>query len=121
MKRNGFTLIEVMMALIVFSIGITAVLKLQISAVNANYNSYYLQTANNAMNNRIEKLLSQDYEDIVSQQEEEPDFSNPDFKTAWTVTSDNPEPGIKQINVTVKWKKTLQKHTLDYMLYKKEY
>ncbi|MGE4518437.1 MAG: prepilin-type N-terminal cleavage/methylation domain-containing protein [Desulfobacteraceae bacterium] len=120
-KEKGFTLIEVMMALIVFSIGTAAVITLQISAVNSNFNSYRLQVANNALNNRIERLLSMDYEEVDSQAEEQPDLSNPEFSTVWNVAENFPEPGIKSVDVTVKWSRGTTSHSLDCRFYKKKY
>ncbi|MDY0132897.1 MAG: prepilin-type N-terminal cleavage/methylation domain-containing protein [Desulforegulaceae bacterium] len=120
-KEKGFTLIEVMVALIIFSIGIIAVITLQISAVKANSNSYYYDLAINSMNNRIEKIIAQNYENLVSQPKEIPDFSNPQFMASWKVTGDSPEPGIKQIDIVVKWTKDSKKHELVHRFYKKEY
>lgn len=121
MYKKGFTLIEVMMALALFSIGITAVLTLQVSAVKTNLSSYYLQSANNALNNRIEQIYDEDYSKTATDESGVPDISNPLFLTSCKVTENSPEPDIKKIDIKVDWTRGSKKHHIDYTFYKKRF
>jgi prepilin-type N-terminal cleavage/methylation domain-containing protein len=121
MNQKGFTLIEVMMALVMFSIGITAVLTLQITAVKTNLSSYYIQGANNALNNRIEKLINEPYENVKTEKTGQLDISSPLFSTSWEVTKNCPEPEIKKIDISVQWKRGSKNHHIDYFVYKKNF
>jgi prepilin-type N-terminal cleavage/methylation domain-containing protein len=121
MNEKGFTLIEVMMALIIFSIGITAVLTLQLSAVNGNLSSYYLQGANNALNNSIERIMDQDYDKVKPQEAGLEDISSPLFLCSWEVTENFPEAGIKKVDIKVDWTKNSKDHQIDYTFYKREF
>ncbi|MCB9480962.1 MAG: prepilin-type N-terminal cleavage/methylation domain-containing protein [Desulfobacteraceae bacterium] len=121
MNEKGFTLIEVMMALVMFSMGISAVLTLQVSAVKTNLSSYYLQGASNALNNSIERIIDNEYDKVTSDESGIADFSNPVFLTSWKVTEDFPEENIKKIDIAVKWTKGSKDHHIDYTFYKKKF
>jgi prepilin-type N-terminal cleavage/methylation domain-containing protein len=55
--RKGFTLIELVVAILIFAIGIIGISKMQIMAVQANAFSMQLTRANNEAKNTIEQLM----------------------------------------------------------------
>ena len=57
-RSAGFTLIEVLIAMVIFSIGILAVAKMQIAAINSNANARKLTEAGVAAQEQIESLMS---------------------------------------------------------------
>ncbi len=63
LKEHGFTLIEVLIALAVFSIGILAVGSLQLSSTGGNTNARILTEASVWGQDRVETLLSCPYTD----------------------------------------------------------
>lgn len=67
--RHGFTLIEVMIALAIFSIGILGIYSLQISAIKGNSTAGKRTQAISWAANRAEILLETPYADIVDGQE----------------------------------------------------
>ncbi|MBM9535541.1 prepilin-type N-terminal cleavage/methylation domain-containing protein [Desulfobulbus alkaliphilus] len=61
--NKGFTLIEVLIAIFIFSVGILGVATLQITSIQGNSNARQISEATNAITDRIEALLALDYND----------------------------------------------------------
>jgi type IV pilus modification protein PilV len=62
-KHNkGFTLVEVMIAIAVLTIGILALYSMQVSAINGNATANNLTNASNWASDRVEILLSRPYD-----------------------------------------------------------
>jgi len=61
--QNGFTLIEVMIAMLVLSIGILGLAKMQLSAVKANSYANGLTEASTFAQNKMEDLMALAYDD----------------------------------------------------------
>ncbi len=55
---GGFTLIELVVAILIFAIGIVGISKMQTLAIQANAYSMQLSEANNVARDTIEKLMS---------------------------------------------------------------
>jgi len=65
LNEGGFTLIEALIAMTVFSIGILAVITMQTSSVNGNAKARYITEAANYASDRMETLLGTDYTSIT--------------------------------------------------------
>jgi type IV pilus assembly protein PilV len=61
-NQNGFSLIEVLIALVIFSLGMLAVVSLQISSMNANASSRRQTDATALVAERMERLLALPYD-----------------------------------------------------------
>ena len=61
-KKDGFSLLEVLVALSVFSFGLLAVATMQVSAIRGNHASATLTEAGALAADLMEKLLSLDYD-----------------------------------------------------------
>ena len=99
-NTQGFTLIEVMIAMAIFAIGILAVTGMQIRSINQNASARMQTEATALAADWMEQLLSFTYED--------PDLDEGDhlttvgaYRVAWTVDEDLDMPTIKHIVVTV--------------------
>jgi len=101
-KAGGFTLIEVLIAMAIFAIGILAVTSMQIKAINGN-TSAKIQTAETRLAvERMERLvgLPYDHEDLN-------ELNNPHqgvddiYAIVWNVTDDDPIAGTKTIRLSV--------------------
>lgn len=64
-SKSGFTLLEVLIALVIFAVGILGVATMQISAIKGNSKGRQISEATDAVSSRIEMLISLDYVDIV--------------------------------------------------------
>jgi prepilin-type N-terminal cleavage/methylation domain-containing protein len=62
-NQGGFTLIEVLMAMAIFLIGVLAVLMMQIKAIDTNSNARNVTANYTWAIDKIEKLLALDYDD----------------------------------------------------------
>ncbi len=59
--QNGFTLIEVLMVMSIFSIGILAIMALHVTAINSNMKARAILVASTLLTDQFEKLISAEY------------------------------------------------------------
>jgi len=97
--RQGFTLMEVMIALAIFSIGILAVGTMQINSANSNTGARIHTEESTWLVDRIERMTALSYDD--------PDLAEGThsvvqgaYTISWTVVDDSPVEGAKRIAVT---------------------
>ncbi len=126
-NQCGFTLIEIMIAITIFAIGILAVAAMQIGAVKGNSSASGLTEATMAAQNRMEQLMSLNYNNpILSDADNDGigglnDTVPPDtassadgtsqytgatsavYNVFWNVAVNSPVNNTKQIRVIVKW------------------
>ena len=120
-KHNdaGFTLIEVMIALLVFAIGVLALARMQLAAVKGNATAEGITEAVVFGSDQIEQMLSWDYDDSRLDSSNDGDFTladgstitrdgyqaDPDgrFDVYWDVTDDSPAADSKTIDIEVYW------------------
>ncbi len=95
---KGFTIIEVMIVIGIFAIGILAVASMQVSAFQGNRSATLRTMAITLASERMENLISQDYGAIVSDSQ-----AVDNFNISWTVTNDSPLANTKTITVTTNW------------------
>jgi len=142
MKKNrsqaGFTLIEVLIAILIFSVGILGVAVMQISAINGNTTAIHLTGAANDGCDTLETLMPQPYTDtslsdasnaganvgetglsntdIVGSLADGGPVVQGDFTIFWNVADNYPVFGTKTIRVIVQRrdKGVLKTVTLDF-------
>jgi type IV pilus assembly protein PilV len=100
---DGFTLIEVMIALVVMSIGLTALAAVQISAIRGNAFSKRMTTAVSIAEARMEQIKNGSYASIIPESSIQVTQSNMNFTRQVAVTNNSPLANTKTINVTVSW------------------
>jgi len=108
-NTKGFTLIEVLMAMTIFSVGILAVASLQISAVHNNGLGNLITQATMLAQEKMESLKSTD--DITALT----DGSDTDidhygdsggiFDRSWTISNPLGGSSSRQIEIAVQWNK----------------
>ncbi len=97
---NGFTLVEVLVALFVMLIAFVAVWGLHFSSLSVDINNKLEATALDRANTCIEKLRANSFALLSSGN----DNSNPSFPVSWVVTTPYPsEPGLRNVDLTVTW------------------
>lgn len=62
---SGFTLIEVLVSLVIFAVGILGAATMQISSIQGNSRGRQVSEGSHAISGRIETLLSLDYDDAL--------------------------------------------------------
>ena len=101
---GGFTLLEVLIAISVLTVGLLGVASMQVSAIRANDFASAQTEAATAGMDRIEKLLRLPYDhaDLISGNHTDP--SPPSgYTIGWNVTDDSPLSNTKTVTVTVSW------------------
>jgi type IV pilus assembly protein PilV len=99
-EQNGFTLLEVIIALFIFSVGLLAVASMQMTAIKGNYFSGTLTEASNWAADQMETLMSLPYDDLAAG-DHTPD--PPHYTITWDVVDDATTNNTKTITITVYW------------------
>ena len=127
--QQGFTIIEVMIALVIFAIGVLGLAAMQIDFIQGNATARGFTEAANQASDKIEELAAVDYTDSdlnLAAAGSPHTETVGDYSLSWTV--ENPEidatPGLsgdegayKHIQLTVNWndRTTARSFTLDTM------
>lgn len=96
---RGFSLIEVLIAMAIFSVGILAVGAMQINSTNTNTGARIHTEMSTWVVDQIERLTALDYDDTDLDAGDHEVDQGP-FSVAWTVADDSPVAGVKRIVVT---------------------
>lgn len=104
--RQGFTLIEVLIAITVFSIGILAVALMQSHSTSTNARAMAITHATTLAAEKVEELQGLDYTNAdlnptTPSTPHTPASNPPGYVLKWEVTDNTPITGVKQIVVTV--------------------
>lgn len=106
-EQNGFTLLEVIIALFIFSIGLLAVASMQMTAIKGNYFSGTLTEASNWAADQMETLMSLPYDDADGNLDAgaHPDVPLEEgiYTITWNVLEDDTTNNTKTITITVAW------------------
>lgn len=110
-KEGGFTLIEVLVALSIFAVGLLAVAAMQTSAIKVNSIAGKLTNLSTMGMDKIEELSALPYNDPWLETAGNPPGNDSagnthqevsgDYTIFWTVIDDNPLTSTKNITVTV--------------------
>jgi type IV pilus assembly protein PilV len=120
-NEKGFTLLEVIVAISILTIGLLAVASMQVSAIRGNASAYGITEATSWASDRIEKLTVLPYghadlqdtdgdgaSGLENASEATDDNPNPPpthgkYKVYWNVAVDDTADGTKTVNVIVTW------------------
>ena len=102
-SNKGFTLIEILIALAIFSIGILGVASLQISSVNYNSYARRITEATTYGVERMETLMVLPYDaDDLNPADNPHEITEGTYTVSWVVT-EAADSDYKTINMTVIW------------------
>ena len=101
-KENGYTLIEVLIALTIFAVGLLAVAGMQTAAVRMNSTADKLTNLSTWGMDKIEELSALPYSDPLLDSAVNPYQEQlGDYTISWTVVKNDPIKDTKHITVTV--------------------
>ncbi len=101
-NNRGFTLLEVLFALAIFSIGILAIAGLQISSINGNSSARMQTEATTLAVDRLEQLSARPYNHADLDPNNNPhQATSGSYTIVWNVSDDVPMAETKTINITV--------------------
>jgi Tfp pilus assembly protein PilV len=123
-KERGFMLVELMIALLVLTIGILGMMSMQVKGIQTNSSARRITQSAVIGADHFEKLMGLPYDTAES----EDDLLAPDsnhtrvdgrYTIEWTVSSINtPIRNVKTINVTVSTQEAGQERSITYVYYK---
>jgi type IV pilus modification protein PilV len=117
--RRGFSLVEIMIAVLVLTIGMLGATALLLSIIDSNRFSDRLSTAVTLSRDRLEevKRLGYNNADTAAGTEDYGSISNFSlYKRVTTVSSNTPAANMKTVNVTVYWDSDAHSVTLSTIL-----
>ena len=101
--EKGLTLMEVLVAVVVLSLGLLGLERVHIAAIQANTIASRLTQATTLAQDRAEQLMALPYNDAALAATTYTEPNPPQgYTITWTV--DAPSAGIKTINIDVTWK-----------------
>ncbi len=101
-KIGGFTLIEVLIAITIFSVGLLAIAGMQTSAIRMNSTAGRLTNLSTWGMDKIEELSALPYSDPLLDSAGNPHQERSgDYTISWTIIDNNPLINTKNITVTV--------------------
>jgi type IV pilus modification protein PilV len=133
LKEEGFTIIELLIAVVVLAVGILALIEMQVAAINGNGSANHMTVATTLAQDQIERLKRLDYFDTALKDDtdkanngalttptattsfDHTDANNPlnesgvttpglrRYYRFWNVADNTPIPGLKTVVVFVYW------------------
>lgn len=110
--EKGFTLIEVLVATVILSLGLLGLARVHIATIQVNTIASRLTQATTLAQDRVEQLLALPYNDPALVDATAPqtftNYTDPNppqgYTISWAVDTDAPSTGMKTINIDVTWK-----------------
>jgi type IV pilus assembly protein PilV len=105
-NNNGFTLIEVLVAMVILSVGLLGTAALITGIISSNKLSNRISTATTCAQDKMEEIRGVGYDDAENESGTE-NYSNILnyllYKRITDVVAGNPAAGMKTVTVTVYW------------------
>ena len=99
--ESGFTLIEIMVAVFLLTIGLLGLMSVSVMVISGNSFSKTMTTATTLAKDKLEELQNTSYADITSSTSAE--TKETIYQRSWTVTANSPGTNMKTIVVVVTW------------------
>jgi prepilin-type N-terminal cleavage/methylation domain-containing protein len=101
-SRAGFTMIEVLVAMGIFSVAVLGLAVGAITITKANKTSQFHTIATNMAQDKAEQLKATSV-GFVNNDSDTLTYQGATFTRTWVVTTDLPFAGVNEIDVTVAW------------------
>ncbi len=102
-RNSGFTLIELMIAIAIITIGIFGVMSLILTVIKGNTLSKRVTTATTIAQDKMEDFKRMDYDNVVNVSESNTDDYDIEYYLEADVAPDTPATDTKTITVDVYW------------------
>jgi type IV pilus assembly protein PilV len=102
-EREGFTLLEVLIAIVILTVGLLGMASLTVGIINGNKFSNDTTTATTLAQDRFEDIQIMDYSGVTSETKAVLASPNDAYKQEVTVTDGSPATGMKTVTIKVYW------------------
>jgi type IV pilus assembly protein PilV len=102
-ESKGFTLLEVLIAIVILSIGLLGMASLTVGIINGNRFSNDMTAATTLVQEKMEDIRRVGYTSVVSETKTVLPSPNDEYKREVTVTANTPATGMKTVTVKVYW------------------
>lgn len=104
-REAGFTLVEVLIAISIFAVGLLAVAIMLDTAIQYNASARFINEATEIAHSQMEQLMNSPYDGAGLDEASSPHGPNPvaKYKVSWVIRENIPITAIKTINLTVTW------------------
>jgi type IV pilus assembly protein PilV len=105
-SQKGFGLVEIIIAMLIFAIGITAAMRTLPDSNRATMRAQNMTQATNLAQEQIETLMAAPFNDAALTSGNHVDPRNPlerIFSRTWSVTDNTPVSGMKRVIVSVSY------------------
>jgi type IV pilus assembly protein PilV len=99
---KGFTLLELMIALVILAIGLLGLASLQVMAIKGNSYGQEMTVASTLAENQLEQLR-QTTGTLVNGTDTVTDQNGITYTRTWTVTLNTPQQGATTVLITISW------------------
>ena len=108
-KSSGFTLAEVLIAMVILSVGLLGLSAMTIAMTKSLAFGNKLTTATALAQKKLEEIKNTSYTDVTSANYPPEDYNTiagyPQFSRSVTITIDSPIANTKTVTVTTAWKR----------------
>ena len=102
-NENGFTLLEVLIAIVILTAGLLGMAALTVGIINGNKLSNDQTTATTLAQDKMEDIQRVGYSGVTNETKVLLSSPYDDYKREVTVTVDSPATGMKTVSVMVYW------------------
>lgn len=118
-RTQGFALLELMVALLILSLGILAFMQMQVTTIETNSFARHMTERTMLGTDRLEKLMALPYDDAALQAGTTTTEVDGRYTIKWQVSAaNNPIQNVKTINVTASWDEDGETRSMTYVYYK---
>lgn len=110
-SERGFSILENMISMAIFSVGILSISMLFTQTMTFTHNSEKMSVATNLAKGKLEELRNTPYANIVSGTDSET-VDNVKYDFEWTVTNDSPVKGVRKVLMEISWTDLRKDHTI---------
>jgi type IV pilus assembly protein PilV len=100
--KKGFTLLEVMIAMVILAIGLLGLASMHIMAIKGNSFGQQMTVASTMAQNQLEQLR-QTTGTLVNGNDTVTDQNGITYTRQWTVTLNSPQQGTTTVVITINW------------------
>lgn len=118
LKERGFTLVEIMVAICVFSIGMLAVASMQVSGTQGTASAKWNTGAAVWASDQVEKIISLPYDHADLTNGAHAGVTEDQYAISWNVQDNWLVNNTKMITVTVAWDDRWLNRTVSFVYYK---